>query len=1037
MAILTILVCGPPQVQYADQPVRIERRKAIALLAYLALAEAPVSRDELATLLWPELDQQQARAALRTTLPSLTAFGPPGWLQADRHTLAIQPERVQIDGRMFRHLVASARSHLHPEGPRCAICAAWLREAVALVRGEFLQGFGLSACPDFEAWQLTQREALRYELDWALSQFTRGWPNHTPQDLEAMLAYGRQWVGLDPFNEVAHRRLMQLYAETGRRSEALRQYQRCADLLWLELGAEPAAETQALYGQLLAAVTPPEPTPPPAPPPEHQPVIVPVAVPHLIGRTAELAWLRERLTAPRTRLVSLVGPGGIGKTSLANQVILELAGSWSDGSLMVALSSATSAHEAANLIAVALGLSAPVGNHPLDILAATLSRRQMLLGLDNLEQISDAAELVQALIHGAPQLRLLVTSRERLTVPGEQILPLQGLSHPNADDVQIDSYPAVQLLAQRAAQFQSDFMLTPANQAAIIQICRLTAGLPLALELAAAWMRLLDPMAIADALTQNVDFLVATGHTHSERHRSMRAVFDHSWQLLDPAEQRAFRRLGIFPGSFEAAQAQTIAELTLTDLLALNDKSLLAHERNGRYELHPLLRQYAAEQLATHPAEQAMLQRRHAQAVATMVARLTPALHNANQGAALATLSRDAASVRAAWLWAVTNADLPILDQLLDGLARFGELRNYRHETVAAMVDAETRLAQIVPQEQAVILLRARVLAWQGHFLQFLGRYAEAEQVFDQALARAQPLEATAIIAFCLKGHGINANACGEYVLALTFHERSLALYQQLGDADGIGDTLNRMGGAAYDQGNLPLARHYWEASHAAYAQCGNASGMARALNNLGEVCRIQGDYATSRQLSERSLVLQYELGPGWSVNPRNNLALLARYAGNLSEARRLHERSLAICETIGDLRGAANTNYFLGELALVIGDLAAAEAHLLTSLRSYRASGQRQGLSACLTLLAELALIRGEASEAQALAREALALAEVIAARLNAGRAMATLGFAQALGGETSAAAATLKAAEELLVALGAKPDAERLVARRREVLI
>ncbi len=1026
---VTILLCGPPRLEWSARPIELGRQKALALVAYLALARDPVSRDELASLCWPELSQERARAALRTTLPALTTAVPIDWITADRRHVRLQPTAVEIDFIRFAELVARVRQHAHGASAPCADCVARLQEAAALYRGEFLQGFSLASNPDFETWQLAQREALRHEIVWVLRTLTNPTEQADQPSDEAALRYGRRWLELDPLNEAAHRALMELYAAAGRRSDALLQYHACAAVLQADLGVAPAPETIALYEQIARNEQRSFHIAPPIQRLQHGQL--PAEPGGFVGRATELAWLVARLRDPDCRLITLTGPGGMGKTRLALRAAAQLAADFNDGTRMAPLGDARSAPEALRHIAAAIDPTLVSNDPPLEVLQRILARRELLLVLDNLEQIPAIADYVSTLLSAAPGLKLLATSRERLALRAEHILPLGGLAVPDALSDPVTTYGAVQLFIQRARQMRPDFALDALNQAAIVQICTLVEGMPLGLELAAAWIRTLTPAEIAAEIGRSPDFLQAAVRDLPDRQRSLRAVFAHSWRLLSPTEQDGFRRLSIFRGGFTIAAAVAVAELHRDTLVALENKSLLRRSADGRYDFHPLLRQYAAEHMAVTSAEEAALQARHARYIAGIVAELAPRL---GSGDHLLTLANDNANMQVAWFWAVNNAAFQTLGLMVEGLARFCELRSYRQEAEAALAYAEARLTAEPPTDTATLRVLAHVQAWRGHFCQFLGRYDEAAALLEQSLAVAHHLlEDPALIAFGLNAQGINANAYGDHRRAIELHQTSLALYQALGDQAGIGEVFNRMGGAAFDMGDLVEARRCWQASHVAFTATDDLCGMARALNNLGEVARILGEYAESRRLSEESLALHTALGPSWSISPVNNLAILARLAGRFDEAQQLHERSLAACHTVGDQRGAVNTTLLLGELELARDRIDAAEAYLTTSLDSFRTLRQRHGMSACLTRLAEVALKRGDYTQAADLARESLAIAEASSAQLTAGRALSSLGMALTLSGDRAAGAAAFAAAEATLTTIGARADAQTVAERRR----
>ncbi len=737
---VTILLCGPPRLLWRDQPLSIERRKALALAAYLALAELPTARDELAAMLWPELSQERARGALRATLPALRTAAPVAWISADRRSLSLSRAAVTVDARRFTALVAVVRAH-HLDGSTvCPDCAEQLRAADALYRGDLLQGFSLPQNPDFEAWQLAQREALRRELGWALQALALHHERYSPQAAETALVYSRRWLELDPLNEAAHRLLMSLYAADGRRSEALRQYQSCVALLGAELGVAPQAETTELFERVARDELAPSLVRPAAirPGPARRSNL-PAAPDGFVGRETELAWLLDRFDDPACRLVTITGPGGSGKTRLALQAATALASRFADGARQVALDEALTLPEAINLTAAALGANT-AGAQPLEALRVAASQRELLLLLDNLEQVAEGAELPLALLAAGPRIKLLVTSRERLALRAEHVLPLAGLSYPGP--------AAIKLFVQRARQVRPDFALTPENQTIVGQICAFMEGLPLGIELAATWARSLSPAEILAALEHSPDLLQTSVRDLPARHRSMRAAFDHAWRLLSPSRQATFRRLAVFRGGFSAEAARSVVGASLADLADLQDCSLLQRSAEGRYALHPLLLPYAAERLAETPDDERLLRVAHCRFMSELAARLAQGLCGDEQPAALSAMAREEPNLRAAWAWALEAADLAALALMLDGLAHFCELRNDLEEGAAALAAAEARLAALPAGETTHLL--ARIRAWRGHFCRFLGRYAESEAALAQALATAEAIGDEALRAFCL-----------------------------------------------------------------------------------------------------------------------------------------------------------------------------------------------------------------------------------------------------------------------------------------------
>jgi predicted ATPase len=320
----------------------------------------------------------------------------------------------------------------------------------------------------------------------------------------------------------------------------------------------------------------------------------------LIGRQAELAALVKLLADPKRRLLTLIGPGGIGKTRLALQVASELADAYADGVAFVALVALTSADALAPTIAGAFHLPAPAGEDPSSQLLNYLRQQEMLLVLDNMEHLLEGVDLLASILQIAPGVRLLVTSRERLNLQGEWLFDLGGLEIPpsyGALEDRFEQYSAVALFLQRAQQSRPSFSPDAADKIAIVRICQLVQGMPLAIELAATWVRALSCAEIAVEIEHNLGFLTAGLRDLPLRHRSLQAVFEHSWRLLSAEEQRVFARLSLFRGSFTRDAALQVADAPLTLLAALLDKSLLRRTPMGAYEMHEFARQFAAAKL--------------------------------------------------------------------------------------------------------------------------------------------------------------------------------------------------------------------------------------------------------------------------------------------------------------------------------------------------------------------------------------------------------------------------------------------------------
>jgi DNA-binding SARP family transcriptional activator len=518
---LHLYLLGSPHLERDGAVVALDRHKALALLAYLALVEGAQSRDSLATLLWPDADQVHARGALRPTLVTLrqAVGGNRLCSDNDRVTLRRDPG-LFLDVERFRSLLAQVEAHKHPAPDACTVCETALAEAAQLYRGDFMAGFSLRDAPEFDNWQTYQTESLRLALIEALERLSQ--IEAARGDYEAAIRTARRWLDQDPLCEEPHRALMRFFAASGNRSAALRQYDECAHILDEELGIGPDPETVALRDALVQgqAARPAKPQQQPAPlqlPPDRTP---------FIGRDAELAEVVARLTDPACRLLTVLGPGGSGKTRLAVQAARTQAGRFADGVIFVDLQPVQSPDLLALTIAQAVSVPATGLGDIGERLAAHLSNREMLLLLDNFEHLMEGVQLLPQLLDAAPRLRLLVTSRARLNLQEEWLLPLEGLGLPSNElkTAELGAYDATALFLGCASRLQPGFHPTPREAADITHACRLLDGMPLGIELAAARARMLPVSEIVAQLAHGLDVLATTTRDIPDRHRSMAAA---------------------------------------------------------------------------------------------------------------------------------------------------------------------------------------------------------------------------------------------------------------------------------------------------------------------------------------------------------------------------------------------------------------------------------------------------------------------------------------------------------------------------------
>jgi predicted ATPase/DNA-binding SARP family transcriptional activator len=728
---LRVRVLGSTELAVDGRPlVGLASAKATALLVYLAVTGTAQSRSALAGLLWSDLPEATARANLRLALTKLRR-ALPEQLLVTRQTVALDPARpVWVDAVEVERLATGK-----PEGEE-------LLAAARLCRGEFLSGFEAPGAELFDEWVMGRRAASRADQLALLERAVQDARDR--EDGATGVEVARRMLELEPLHEEAHRALMWFLATGGQRGAALAQFETCRYLLREELGQDPCPTTVALRDQITHTgeftklppvddrVSPPRggaTLPVGAPDTGGSGSGAPGPLTSLIGREEDLARLHALLDDPACRLVTLVGPGGIGKTRLALEAGGSRRGRHRDGVVTVSFAGTSPARpeEAADLVvtnlAAALGVSLAVPRDPRELLADALAGRELLLVLDNLEQLRDAAGVLAELLGRAPGVQILGTSRRRLGLGVEWLVEVPGLPYPPPGaDADAATYPAVRLFEDRARLLRPGFR-PAADLAAVGRVCRLVAGMPLAIELAARWIRSASPAAIAERLAAGGELLATTAPDVEPRHRSMAAVLDWSWELLGEGEHQALARLSVMRGGFDLDAAGAVAGAGLPLLAGLVDHSLVEVGEDGRYNMHELLRQYAAQRLAADPDEQAEVRRRHAAWFSGLLPDPTRPLPGRS-----AELDADVENLRAATDWLVAHGDPPELDRHLDRLWQFYRRRGWFREAQAALGAALRRREVPVP-------LRAhwhRLLA-EAHVQ--LGEMRPAREHFERTLA--------------------------------------------------------------------------------------------------------------------------------------------------------------------------------------------------------------------------------------------------------------------------------------------------------------
>ena len=984
---LTLNTLGRLEIRWDDRPVTgLRSRKEQALLVYLAMNPGAHSRSRLAGLLWGDLPEERARRNLRHALWSLRRHLGPQALESDRLSAGLSAYiALQVDALTFEALTEQAERCQRRGQTEEAI--GLLRAAVSLYKEDFLAHFDLPGCPEFEEWMVRRRAWLRQQM---LETLTHLAAHHTRRrEYELAIEYTRRQLTMEPWWEEAHRQMMRLLALTGQRSAALAQYETCRRILAEELGVEPLAETKALYERIRSA--------PPAPyhnlPPQPTP---------FVGREEELAAIAQRLANPSCRLLTIVGPGGIGKTRLAIQAATEAAATFLNGVCFVPLASVISADFLVPAIAQALGFPFHGPKDPRRQLIGYLQDKEMLLVLDGFEHLLTPSPtllppqpsprrgkgeggigLVVDILHHAPDVKILVTSRERLNLRWEWLFEIEGLRvpplpWPSPYEEGVESYSAVQLFLQSARRV--DWRFAPIQEAGwVVRICQLMEGMPLGIELAAAWVGERSCREIAQTIERNLGFLAASFRDMPPRHRSMRAAFDHSWHLLSEEEQRVFRRLSVFRGGFQDAAAVQVTGASHRLLASLADKSLLRRLPSGRYELHELLRRYGAERLQ-EAGEETPLHRRHLNYFVALAERAAPELEGPEQEAWLGRLEADHDNMRAALEWSTAGGEAEVGLRLAAALWRFWEVRGHLREGCRWL---EELLAKAEP-ERTSPSVRARALRGAGRLLQCQGEYERATALYQESLALLRELGDKRGIAHTLNNLGLVAWHQGNYSEAIAAYEESLALKRQLGDKRGIASSLGNLAIVTWYQGDYERARALYTESLALFRELEDKKNIAISLRNLGALAREQGEYEQAAALLEESLALFRELGSRRGIaSSLGLLGYVARHQGGYERATALWEECLTLFRELGDKRSVAITLANLGSVASAQGEHGRAEGLYRESLALQREVGEKRDIAECLEGLAGVAGQQGQVERAARLFGAAEALREEVGAPL------------------------------------------------------
>jgi predicted ATPase/DNA-binding SARP family transcriptional activator len=983
---------GSMRLRIADQTVtRFPGQKVAALLAFLALKPGPHPREHLLDLFWPELDLPAGRNNLSTTLVSVRRLVEPigvrrGAVLVTSHAeVGLNPAAITTDVARFEALLKRAA-----RTPEPASRAALLVEAVGLYRGDLLPGH-------YQDWAVREQERLLARLGEALERLSLN--QEALGDVSGALSSVERLCVLDPYSEETHCRLVGLYVRLGRLGLAREAQDRFVRRFAEEFGSSPSAAMVSVAS--LLAQSPNLPSPEPMGVAASSPralsqkpkstrisvsddtalqlPVLPVVLTRFFGREPELEQLGKLLLPHKLTplgpeaplapvcLVTLVGPGGIGKTRLALEFARQASTRFASWCAFVSLADLTTTAQIEAALVQALRLSPDPGASGLERVIDTLRKQDRpgaptLLIMDNLEHLLPVEELgegggvgalVQRLLESVPGLRMLCTSRRRLGVRGEQLVivaPLQMPQAPADTAVKLElatllSSASVRLYVDRAQAVRPDFSLTPTNAPAVAALCRQLEGSPLALELAAAWVRVLPPRKMWERLTQGLDIPTGSYADLPARHRTLSAALDWSYRLLSERQRRLLARLSVFAGGWTAEAASEVCEAGAPEgvgpgqgeawlvLGQLQEASLVVvtddDEGEVRYRFLETVRVFSRQRLI-ELGQQEVMQSRHAAYYSALAAEAETQLRGPEQAAWLARLEAEHDNLRVALEFLLADADGIAGLEMATKLMRFWRVRGYWEEGCRRLAAALERAG-----DASDILLRAKALNGLGALVHLQGDLDQAKTLYEQALALRRQAGQRGSVADTLHNLGYIALRQQDWEPARALYEEALTIQRELGDALAVADELHHLGLLAHEQDDLARAQALYEESLTLRTPLHDLRGMTITLGTLANIASAQRDFSRAQALHERVLAQQRELGDMQGIGlTLQNLARTVNSLGDVERAQNLYRESLTIRREIGDragildvLEGIAVVAYKLGQYDRSATFLAGAEA--------------------------------------------------------------------------------------------------------------
>lgn len=867
-----------PFVTLHKQPITgFVSDKVIGLLAYLALNGGEQSRERLATLLWGEMPDNRAKANLRQALHNIQKQLP-GYLNVTRKTAAFTTTQpVTIDVHQIEAAFQSG-------------AVAAMEQAAGLYQDDLLSGLVVQDSEPFDHWLRERREELRLKLLHIVTQLVDEYEQR--QTWDAAIAQIRRVLTIEPWHEEMHQKLMLLLARRGQYSAAIAQYQTCRQILQSELGVEPMPETTAVFHRINALRKRPLHNLPPQPTP-------------FFGREKLLDDLAAQLVAPQCRLLSLLGPGGIGKTRAAIQLAERVQPAFLEGVVFVPLVGLLPSDNLLTAVAAELlniGLIAPAvdGKPTEQLLQEQLRDKELLLVLDNVEHLLDQIGSLLALLEMCAGLKLLITSRERVNSVWERPFFLEGFHRSGRQPADSE---AVQFFAKTAQRTLPSFAITVDNAAAVATICQQVEGMPLGIELAAAWLYSYTPHQIVEQISGQLTMLKHE-RRDKRRHQDLTAVLDQSWLLLNKAERALLAALSVFRGGVSLRAAEAVAAANRQLLLSLVDKSLLRLLPNTsnetRFELHELIRQYAEMHLEDGEA----VREKHGRYFVNWLARIEPDLKNQDQIATLKLVEQEQNNIQAGWQWAIGARQTAVFLPAARPLAFFFRERNLPHEGFA-FFDAAPAHDPPTPTQACFLLHKTR-------FQFALRQYEAAVRLLQRIRPVLESSDRYWEAALAIRGASLLAENQTDVIRGL---EQSIALFRKVGDQYEVATDLLNLASWSFPQKTAV----YIEEAIQIYEQLDEQLEMARAITfRAGLLVRHLGQFQRAKEEYHRSVALQSFEDTYWTFLNLMGLGNADMALGNYDESMTHYQQADHLLERINESKNAYKNYGILYRVLLV-----------------------------------------------------------------------------------------------------------------------